>query len=159
MRRLRRHSCLVDFLCIASMALPPLLQVNLVQDSAMAHIITKGLGDLARSYGWLGAAWRGLLLHMLERDCSDGSLLMDGIFVEPEARGRGVGTALLHAVERHAATMGLKSIRLDVIDTNSRARALYEREGFAPQSALSLGPLKPIFGFSSATQMTKSIGR
>ena len=122
-------------------------------------LVGGGLGDLARTYGWIGAAWRGLLLHMLERDCSDGSLLMDGIFVEPEARGRGVGTALLHAVERHAASMGLKSIRLDVIDTNSRARALYEREGFAPQSVLSLGPLNPIFGFSSATQMTKSIGR
>lgn len=122
-------------------------------------LVGGGLGDLARTYGWIGAAWRSLLLHMLERDCSDGSLLMDGIFVEPEARGRGVGTALLHAVERHAASMGLKSIRLDVIDTNSRARALYEREGFVPRSVLSLGPLNPIFGFSSATQMTKSIGR
>lgn len=122
-------------------------------------LVDGGLGDLARTYGWIGAAWRGLLLHTLERDCCDGSLLMDGIFVEPEARGRGVGTALLHAVERHAASMGLKSVRLDVIDTNSRARALYEREGFAPQSVLSLGPLNPIFGFSSATQMTKSVGR
>ncbi|MEQ5872662.1 GNAT family N-acetyltransferase [Sagittula sp. NFXS13] len=122
-------------------------------------LVGGGLGDLARTYGWIGATWRGLLINILERDCSDRSLLMDGIFVEPEARGRGVGTALLHAVERHAASMQLQRIRLDVIDTNSRARVLYEREGFAPLSVLSLGPLKPIFGFSSATQMTKSIGR
>jgi GNAT superfamily N-acetyltransferase len=122
-------------------------------------LVGGGFGDLARTYGWLGATWRGLLIHSLERDCSDGILLMDGIFVEPEARGKGVGTALLQAVESHAASLQLQSIRLDVIDTNPRARALYEREGFAAQSVLSLGPMKPIFGFSSATQMTKPIAR
>lgn len=114
--------------------------------------------DLARVYGWVGAAWRGALIHVLERDCLDATLLMDGIFVEPAARGCGVGTALLQAVEAQAAAMNLQRIRLDVIDTNPRARALYEREGFAPGPVLSLGPLRSVFGFSTATQMTKPVG-
>lgn len=127
--------------------------------SPKGGLVGGGFGDLARTYGWIAAALRGSLIHVLERDCTKGTLLMDGIFVEPPARGQGVGTALLHAVEAHAASMELQRIRLDVIDTNPRARALYEREGFSARSVLSLGLLKPIFGFSSATQMAKTIGR
>ncbi|WP_095589101.1 GNAT family N-acetyltransferase [Actibacterium ureilyticum] len=126
--------------------------------SARGALVGGGFGDLARIYGWLGATIRGALIHVLERDCADETLLMDGIFVEASARGHGVGTALLRAVEAYAASMALKRIRLDVIDTNPRARALYEREGFAASGVLSLGLLKPVFGFSAATQMTKPVG-
>lgn len=83
---------------------------------------------------------------------------MDGIFVRAEARGLGVGSALLDAIERHAAGSGLKQVRLDVIDENPRARALYARRGFEATSTVSLGMLKPLFGFQSATTMIKAIG-
>ncbi|PID37115.1 MAG: N-acetyltransferase [Rhodobacterales bacterium] len=120
-------------------------------------LVGGGLRDLARVYGWGGALLRGPLAYLLERDCAEDTLLMDGIFVEPHARGRGVGKALLHAIEAHARTSGLHNIRLDVINTNPRARALYEREGFAESSVLSLGPLAPVFGFSSSTEMVKPV--
>ncbi|BAQ70354.1 mobC protein [Rhodovulum sulfidophilum] len=55
--------------------------------------------DLAAVYGRTSPAIRGLLIGLLERNCADDTLLMDGIFVEPEARGRGVGKALLNAME------------------------------------------------------------
>ncbi|MDQ0317218.1 GNAT family N-acetyltransferase [Amorphus orientalis] len=116
-----------------------------------------GFGDLVATYGFAGAVVRGLLAGLLERECEPGTLLMDGIFVEPDARGRGVGKALLQAVERHAVASRLGHIRLDVIDTNPRARALYEREGFREKSVVSLGPLKAVFGFSRATEMTKAV--
>ncbi|KIT16565.1 GNAT family N-acetyltransferase [Jannaschia aquimarina] len=116
-----------------------------------------GLRDLAAVYGWVGACWRGIAVSALERPCESGVLLMDGIFVMPEARGRGVGTALLAAIERRAAEAGLARIRLDVIDTNPRARALYEREGFKQVATTSLGPLAPVFGFSHAAQMSKAV--
>ncbi|MGI9514462.1 MAG: GNAT family N-acetyltransferase [Anderseniella sp.] len=74
------------------------------------------------------------------------------------ASGRGVGTTLLHAVERHAEACGLKRIRLDVIDTNPRARTRYERQGFVKRTIHSLGPFAPVFGFSHAAEMTKSVG-
>lgn len=115
-------------------------------------------GDLVSTYGSVSAVFRGLLISALERDCEPDTLLMDGIFVEPNARGRGVGTVLLRAIEEHAAVCNLQRIRLDVIDTNLRARALYEREGFCEKSEISLGILSPVFGFSRATEMVKSVG-
>ncbi|AUQ52399.1 putative acetyltransferase (plasmid) [Phaeobacter inhibens] len=114
-------------------------------------------GDLLATYGWVSAALRGLLIGVLDRDCTPGTLLMDGIFVEPNARGQGIGKILLREVEKRARSMQLLRVRLDVIDSNPRARALYEREGFIEQSVTSLGPLNLLFGFSSATEMVKSI--
>ena len=67
--------------------------------------------DLVTAYGWIGAALRGVLISVLERDCAPDTLLMDGIFVEPEARGRGVGTALLLGIEDRALTKGLRRVR------------------------------------------------
>ena len=78
---------------------------------------------------------------------------MDGIFVTKEARGLGLGTALLRAVKGEALKRGCGEVRLDVIDNNPRARKLYEREGFVAGNVQSLGPLKHLFGFSSATEM------
>ena len=78
---------------------------------------------------------------------------MDGIFVEPAARGRGVGTLLLQAIANEAAQRGYAEVRLDVIDTNDRARALYERRGFRPVKTNSTGLLRHVFGFRSATTM------
>lgn len=126
--------------------------------SSNGALIGGGLTDMARTYGWVGAAWRGALIHFLERKSDDHTLLMDGIFVEPAARGQGVGSALLRAIEDHSSEAGFRQVRLDVIDTNPRARALYERLGFEEQSTMTLGPLKSIFGFSSATEMTKPVG-
>ena len=80
--------------------------------------------DLAGVYGCLGALRRGLLLSPLERKIEPDVFLMDGIFVTPAARGRGVGTALLRAITDTARLTGCRSVRLDVIDTNPRARAL-----------------------------------
>jgi len=111
------------------------------------------LRDLARVYGWFGALWRGLFLSMLERDLAPDVLLMDGICVAPEARGMGLGTALLNAIKHEATRQGKTSVRLDVIDNNPRARALYERQGFTACGQTHLGPLRHIFGFRRATEM------
>lgn len=113
--------------------------------------------DLARHYGWLGSTWRLAFLALLERDTENERFLMDGIFVTEAAQGRGVGTALLAAIVREAGLRGYSEIRLDVIDTNPRARALYEREGFVAGGTQNLGPLRHIFGFGSATSMIKQI--
>ena len=109
--------------------------------------------DMARVYGWLGASWRVALLTALERDAESARFLMDGIFVEPTARGRGVGTLLLQAIAEEAAARGYAEVRLDVIDSNSRARALYERRGFRAINTRSTGLLRHVFGFRAATTM------
>ena len=125
--------------------------------TAKGAFIGGSLSDMANAYGWFGALWRGPLLGMLERDLEDNTLLMDGIFVTPQARGQGVGTKLLTAIKAEAANRALTQIRLDVIDTNPRAHALYEREGFVAGPVSHLGPLKYLFGFNHATTMIHNL--
>lgn len=112
---------------------------------------------LSAVYGTLSAVWRGLLISVLERPCEPGTLLMDGVFVAPQSRGLGVGSRLLDAIVDQARAAGLHKVRLDVIDTNPRARALYERHGFVATGEQTLGILKPVFGFSSATTLVKPV--
>jgi hypothetical protein len=50
--------------------------------------------------------------------------------VDPGAQGRGIGGALMEAVEEHALAHGCVSIRLEVRADGERARALYEQQGY-----------------------------
>ena len=111
------------------------------------------LRDMIAVYGLFGSLWRALLLSALSRSVQPGVLLMDGICVSAEARGRGIGTLLLHAIQAEAQQRGMTAVRLDVIDTNPKARALYEREGFMATGTESTGPLRHVFGFSTSTSM------
>jgi len=122
--------------------------------TAQGGFIGGGLGELAQVYGWFGALWRAPILSLLERELAADTLLMDGIFVDPKARGQGIGTQLLGAIKAEASARGLAHVRLDVIDTNPRAQALYEREGFVAGPVQRLGPLRHLFGFNAATTMT-----
>jgi ribosomal protein S18 acetylase RimI-like enzyme len=53
------------------------------------------------------------------------------IAVVPSARGKGVGSALLHALLGRARSAGYPSISLSVDRNNAGAIELYERHGFA----------------------------
>jgi GNAT superfamily N-acetyltransferase len=55
----------------------------------------------------------------------DGDML-DAIYVEPDAQGRGLGTALLE----RAKQLRPDGLRLWVFQKNEAARRLYERHGF-----------------------------
>jgi ribosomal protein S18 acetylase RimI-like enzyme len=52
--------------------------------------------------------------------------------VLPAHRGRGIGRALLGAVEAKARALGCCKVTLEVQENNRRARGLYESAGFAP---------------------------
>lgn len=112
-----------------------------------------GMTDLFRTYGVLGAIWRAAVLILLERPVEDAILLMDGIFVSDGARGQGVGSALLNAIKNEAKVRDCSKVRLDVIDSNPRARALYERQGFIAGETVDIGLLKSLFGFQKVTTM------
>lgn len=53
-----------------------------------------------------------------------------GMYVEPEAAGRGVGRALVEALLAQARADGLELIVLTVTEGNEKAQTLYERCGF-----------------------------
>jgi ribosomal protein S18 acetylase RimI-like enzyme len=50
--------------------------------------------------------------------------------VSPAARGQGIGTALLQAVEDEARALGCCRITLEVRSDNTRAKKLYQQVGF-----------------------------
>ncbi len=55
---------------------------------------------------------------------------LTSVWVEPPARGRGVGDSLVLAATEWAAAAGYRQIVLWVTDGNQRAEKLYERHGF-----------------------------
>lgn len=61
------------------------------------------------------------------------------IAVVPEARGRGVGAALLGALLHDAATQGVECLSLSVDSTNLVAIRLYHRSGFQPVNGRDAG--------------------
>ncbi|MDY0816630.1 GNAT family N-acetyltransferase [Kitasatospora purpeofusca] len=114
-------------------------------------------GAVLRAYGHLRGLHRLLLLTLFERRPAPGQLLMDGIAVSPELRGRGVGSLLIEEVAAVAAEQGYREIRLDVIDTNPRARALYERRGFTAVRTEQMPYLRGLFGFGAVTTMRRAV--
>ena len=68
------------------------------------------------------------------------------MYVRPQARGRGVGEALVAAVARWAEANGAKSLHLWVTETNAPARLLYQRLGFVPTGERQPLPSNPALG-------------
>lgn len=118
-----------------------------------------GGGDaLSAIYGRFGALWRGVLLGMFEREPGAGELLMDGMAVRADQRGRGVGAGLIERLVLLAEAQGATYLTLEVADANPRARALYERWGFVTVGETRAPHLKPVFGFSRIAAMRRRVG-
>jgi ribosomal protein S18 acetylase RimI-like enzyme len=124
-----------------------------------------GLEVAARQRTWrerLTAGLEGDQLLLVAEDpddghvcgwCSIGALLPDGsadldpvvvghlwaINLEPEAWGRGIGSALLGEATARLAARGHAEAILWVLATNERARRFYEREGWAADGAAMTG--------------------
>lgn len=52
------------------------------------------------------------------------------ISVDEDARGKGVGRALLEAAEAHTKAAGIGEIRLYVLESNARAQRIYDAAGY-----------------------------
>ncbi|MEU3427704.1 GNAT family N-acetyltransferase [Streptomyces gardneri] len=116
-----------------------------------------GAGDVLSAYGFLRGLHRVALLALLERSAAPGELVMDGIAVASGHRGAGLGTMLLREVAAVAAEAGCHRIRLDVIDVNPRARALYERHGFSAVRTEPTPYLRELMGFGAVTTMHRPV--
>ena len=71
------------------------------------------------------------------------------MYVHPERRGRGVGRAVLAAIETEARKLGLRRLVLETGIRQSEALALYQRAGFFPMPAFGEyldSPLSVCFG-------------
>jgi ribosomal protein S18 acetylase RimI-like enzyme len=108
-------------------------------------------------FGFPGIFAYPMLMLFYNRKPKQDELLMDGIAVSREMRGKGAGTKLLKTVFDFAVENGYKSVRLDVIDTNPRAKALYERMGFQTVKTRSYPFMMNISGFKKVFTMVKTI--
>ncbi|OIJ98001.1 GNAT family N-acetyltransferase [Streptomyces colonosanans] len=68
--------------------------------------------------------------------CNSHVRQIQGLAVADEARGAGVGRALLRAVQDEARRQGARRITLRVLTHNTPARKLYESEGFVVEGIL-----------------------
>ncbi|MFJ8041991.1 GNAT family N-acetyltransferase [Kitasatospora sp. NPDC096147] len=116
-------------------------------------------GDVLAEYGRVRGLPRLALLALMERRAAPGELVMDGIAVAPEHRGAGLGSLLLGEILTVAAEQGCHRVRLDVIDVNPRARALYERLGFRAVKTERTPWLGELMGFEAVTTMHRSTDR
>ncbi|MEU4366810.1 GNAT family N-acetyltransferase [Micromonospora chersina] len=71
----------------------------------------------------------------------DGVVELISMYVAPVGRGQGVGDHLVRAVEQWARLVGAWTLRLDVVEGNTNAWALYQRNGFRDTD--ELGDLMP----------------
>lgn len=125
--------------------------------TATGALVGGSFRDLAATYGMFGALWRGTSLELLERELQLGELMVDGIFVAEGARGRGIGTALIEALSREAVQRGCSRVRLEVIDANPRARALYERQGFVEVDRRAHWLVRALFGVGQVATLVRQV--
>lgn len=116
-----------------------------------------GAADVLAAYGLLRGLPRLALLALLERAPQAGELVMDGIAVDAAHRGTGIGSLLLREIAAVAADHGCERVRLDVIDVNPRARALYERHGYTAVHTERTPYLRRLLGFGAVTTMHRPV--
>ncbi|MBV0901106.1 GNAT family N-acetyltransferase [Halomicroarcula salina] len=58
--------------------------------------------------------------------------LLENIYVEPAARNRGIGSALLEAAEETLRSAGVDVIALEAMAANDAARRFYRSHGYEP---------------------------
>ncbi|HVM56406.1 MAG TPA: GNAT family N-acetyltransferase [Gaiellaceae bacterium] len=66
---------------------------------------------------------------------------LDVLYVRPEARGAGVGRALLQEAATRLRALGVDTLELEVLASNDDAQRIYERWGFSPVEHVLAAPL------------------
>jgi ribosomal protein S18 acetylase RimI-like enzyme len=78
-------------------------------------------------------------LDGLQRDVALG--VIDAMYVHPDARGRGLGRALLEAAEAALARRGADHVALEVLTANTRAHRFYTEAGYTERRRTLEKPL------------------
>jgi ribosomal protein S18 acetylase RimI-like enzyme len=87
--------------------------------------------DTATPFLAEGPAGEPLGLAATYRDAEEPAVAhLISMWVAPEARGAGIGDALVQQVVTFAVAHGAAAVRLDVVEGNASAIKLYERNGF-----------------------------
>ncbi|MCD4669149.1 MAG: GNAT family N-acetyltransferase [Actinomycetia bacterium] len=121
--------------------------------------LNPSLAILISVYGLFSGILKAIGLSMLEYKTNSNEIHIEAIAVDESARGKGIGTKLLDAIFQLASEKRYKTITLEVIDINPRARELYERIGFEVVKQSRIWPLNKLIGwpFNKVFLMKKEI--
>jgi len=104
--------------------------------AAQARLIAHGFGEqpkfevmLAEVEGAPGPVGYALLLQTYSTFLAQPSLYLEDVFVLPEFRKQGVGTALLRHCVQTAHERGCGRMEWTCLDWNTNAQAMYDRMG------------------------------
>ena len=116
--------------------------LGLMATTDRGHRATDNEWACARAvYGPAAAILRLMLLSVMQHRHRPGELHLEFLAVSPVARSRGVGSRLLQRADEIARERGMERVTLEVIASNPRARALYERSGFWVTETHRMGPV------------------
>lgn len=109
-----------------------------IRKSLAQHALAEGVllardGDRAVGFVMFGPKERGF-----ERARTRG--VVRNVFVVPDARGEGVGTALMDAAEERLAAAGVDEIVLEAMADNDAARSFYRERGYEPHRVQFVKP-------------------
>lgn len=96
-------------------------------------------------FGPLGGTMRYWLTEATLRRGRPEELYLEGFKVDAIARGRGIGTALLHWLNAETVRRGKVCWRTEASVTADAAMAVYKKVGAKPVKTISLGPLGHVF--------------
>jgi len=100
---------------------------------------TRLLGSLVAFVARRGDTDVGMVRVAADSDSPDAARL-GSLWVDPEARSAGVGTALIDEAVAWARSRGFNRLLLDVADHNPAAVATYARKGFEPTGRVAPFP-------------------
>lgn len=114
---------------------------------------------LKNKYGLFSGGYKKIVLSILffKKQDNKKQLLMDGIVVNNNCRGMGIGGALITKLVEFANENKMSTIKLDVIDHNP-AKKLYIRNGFVKTNHIkNLKIVKYLIGVGGLTTMVKTL--
>lgn len=93
------------------------------------RLFTEGEFEPKGILALLGGRPVGLVHYLFHRSCwaIEGNCYLQDLFADAEIRGKGVGAALIKAVQDVAAERGVTNVYWMTHETNATARRLYDR--------------------------------
>ncbi|MNW44917.1 Acetyltransferase (GNAT) family protein [compost metagenome] len=114
--------------------------------------------SFSEAFGFIGATWRFTaygIYRLFHGGMKKDVVHIDPIVVSSEARGLGIGTKLLDAVFEYSKRLNKNRVVLEVVDTNPKAKKLYERMGFQVVNEENISFLTQRAGFKYIINMEK----
>ena len=96
-------------------------------------------------------------LLLLSEGVGPDEFIVETLAVDPQFRGLGVGTALLHEAEAQARTLGKRTMSLGVITENAGAIRLYQRLGYTTTKTWDSFLARFVSGSAAVHRMEKPL--